>query len=131
MFEELAFKFGTFCCGTLRKKRKELPQNLMVDKHVWLQERGQAIFSKCLNLILYCWKDRKIIRLLSTIHGMTLSTCERSMKDPETATFAHKEISCPVAVRDYSKFMGGVDLADQLYSYYCKNSIKWTKKPFF
>ena len=105
----------------------------MVDKHVGLQERGQAIFSKCLNLILYCWRDRKIIRLLSTIHGTTLSTCERSMKDPETAKFARKEISCPVAVRDYSKFMGGVDLADQLYSYYCfgKKSRKWTKKIFF
>ena len=133
MFEELASKFGTFCCGTLRKNRKELPQNLMVDKHVGLQERGQAIFSKCLNLILYCWRDRKIIRLLSTIHGTTLSTCERSMKDRETAKFARKEISCPVAVRDYSKFMGGVDLADQLYSYYCfgKKSRKWTKKIFF
>ena len=54
------------------------------------------------------------------------------MKDPETAKFARKEISCPVAVRDYSKFMGGVDLADQLYSYYCfgKNIQKVDQENF-
>ena len=47
--------------------------------------------------------------------------------------FCRIDIPCPVAVRDYSKFMGGVDLADQMFQYYsfARKSRKWTKKLFW
>lgn len=55
------------------------------------------------------------------------------MKDPITGKFSKVEVSCPKAIKDYSANMGGVDLTDQLYNYYCfgRKSQKWTKKLFW
>ena len=133
MFEELAVKFKTFCCGTVRRNRKELPKDLMVKKHSSLQNRGEGICSQCVNLMLFVWKDRKIIHVLSTIHGTIMSTCQQTLRDDVSGKFCRKDIPCPVAVRDYSKFMGGVDLADQMFQYYsfARKSRKWTKKLFW
>lgn len=132
MFTDFACKFKTFCCGTLRLNRKDLPKSLMQKKQDNMKTRGTSRFSKSGNLILCLWKDRKVIRVLTTIHGTQLSTCKRRTKGKNGA-FERVEYSCPVAVRDYSKFMGGVDLSDQLFSYYCfaRKTQKWTRKMFF
>ena len=53
---------GTYACGTIRR-------NLMVKKHKGLANRGDTIFSKCGNMLLTCWRDRRIVHVLSTIHG--------------------------------------------------------------
>lgn len=47
--------------------------------------------------------------------------------------FERRNFDCPLAIHDYSRYMGGVDLADQLYKYYClqRKSSKWTKKLFW
>lgn len=132
MFSDFAMKFQTYCCGTLRLNRKELPKSLMQKKLPQLKTRGSAIFSKSAELVLALSFDRKIIRVFSSIHGTELSTCKRRTKG-KNGIFERVEYSCPVAVRDYSKYMGGVDLADQLYSYYsfARKSQKWTRKMFF
>lgn len=132
MFSDLARHFKTYCCGTIRLNRKYLPKDLMVRSHRSLNERGQSLFSISSELVLSVWKDRKLIHVLSSIHGTILSTCQRTMKDV-SGHFVRKEVSCPQAIRDYSRFMGGVDLSDQLYQYYCfgRKSRKWTKKLFW
>ena len=47
--------------------------------------------------------------------------------------FERKEIARPESVAEYSRFMSGVDLADQMFQYYSfgRKSRKWTKKLFF
>ena len=132
MFDTLATVYNTLCCGTIRKNRNELPKPLMVKSHPSLKERGQALFSKAANMVLSVWKDRRLVHVLSTIHGTIMGTCTRTMKN-EAGRFARSEIACPEAVLEYNKYMGGVDLADQLYAYYCfgRKSRKWTKKLFF
>ena len=72
------------------------------------------------------------MHVLSTIHGTIMGICTRTMKN-EAGRFARSEIACPEAVLEYNKYMGGVNLADQLYTYYCfgRKSRKWTKKLFF
>lgn len=133
MFKDFLNKYSTYCCGTLRKNRAFLPKNLMVSSHQELPERGSTIFSKCSDLLLTVWRDRKVIHILSSIHGSQMMTCTRNMKDKKSGKFSRAEIPIPISVKEYSKFMGGVDLTDQMTSYYsfARKSQKWTKKIFW
>lgn len=106
MFEDFAAKYGTLCCGTIRKNRKHLPKPLMVKKHPDLTQRGDAIFSKSTGLMLCVWMDRRLIHVISTIHGTIMRSCMRTMRQ-EDGKFARQEIGCPEIVREYSKYMGG------------------------
>ena len=131
IFETLA-RMTTYACGTLRINRTELPKNLMQKGHKDMKKKGDSIFSKCGNLLLTLWQDKKIIRVLSTFHGTEMSKTTRNLKDTE-GKFSRAEIPYPQSVKDYSKYMGGVDLADQMFSYYSfgRKSRKWTTKLFF
>jgi hypothetical protein len=53
------------------------------------------------------------ISRLSNYHGFDTVVVQRKQRDE---TYNGK--SCPKAMADYSKFMGGVDTANQLRSYY-------------
>ena len=123
---------GTYACGTIRRNRKGLPKALMVKKHKGLANRGDTIFSKCCNMLLTCWRDRRIVHVLSTIHGALMGVCRRTVKG-SAGHFERREIARPESVAEYSRFMGGVDLADQMFQYYSygRKSRKWTKKLFF
>ena len=130
MADTLATVYNTLCCGTIRKNRKEMPKYLMVNRS--LKERGQALFSKAANMVLSVWKDRRLVHVLFTIYGTIMGTCTRTMKN-EAGRFARLEIACLEAVLLYNKYMGIVDLADQLYTYYCfrRKSRKWTNNLFY
>ena len=119
----------TYACGTLRMNRTELPKSMMTKKHKELKNKGDCIFTKSNALLLSLWLDRKIIRILSSIHGTRMTTVKRTVRGSD-GKFVKTDIPCPVAVRDYCHYMGGVDLCDQLYSYYCfgRKSQKWTKE---
>ena len=60
------------------------------------------------------WKDKKNVEMLSTMCDpkKTVSV-ERRQKDGSKIT-----VSCPDAVVQYNKYMGGVDKGDQLRHYY-------------
>ena len=118
MFDTLAMVYNTLCCGTTHKKRKDLPKPLMVKSHPLLKKRGQTLFSKAANMELSVWKDRRLVHVLSTIHGTIMGTGTHTMKN-EAGRFARSEIASPEAVLEYNKCMVGVHLADQLYAYYC------------
>ena len=70
------------------------------------------------------WRDKRLVRMISTIHDATIVNTER--KDRKT----NMEIKKPYAVVQYNKFMKGVDRADQYFSYYSilRNAVKWSKK---
>ena len=60
------------------------------------------------------WQDTKPVVVLSTQHSPTdTTTVERKKNDGSTIT-----VSCPQAIADYNRHIGGVDLGDQYRGYY-------------
>jgi len=74
------------------------------------------------------WLDTKDVYLASNCFTNTVATVTRKQKDGTKLT-----VSCPEMTMFYNKFMGGVDLCDQLTSVYDHNrrSNKWWKKVFY
>ncbi len=69
------------------------------------------------NIIASAWLDRNTVNVMATGCDPTMTgTVLRRQKDG-----SRKEVSCPVAVVDYNKYMGGVDRGDQLRRYYQSN----------
>lgn len=60
------------------------------------------------------WHDNRLVYIMSTNTVPTAkTTCQRKKKDGTVEI-----IPIPKAISSYNKFMGGVDRADQLRSYY-------------
>ena len=57
------------------------------------------------------WYDNKDVFALSTLYSSTLTAVRRQV-DKEV-----KEVPCPEITADYNKFMGRVDLVDQMMCY--------------
>ena len=120
---------GLYGYGTVRN-RKGFPMNEL--KAVQTKQRGDiAWLSWNGSMLALKWKDRKEIFALSTIHFSPVPRPAPRVHDNEdgsdeegddvTVTRRVKErgqwrqltISCPHLIKDYNKFMGGVDLHDQ------------------
>lgn len=74
------------------------------------------------------WKDTKDVLVISNCHGKDMTTVTRTGKDG-----SKKDVACPQSIYFYNKFMGGVDLSDQLVSLYDMDikSQKWRKGVFY
>lgn len=72
--------------------------------------------------------DTREVSVCSTIHrAFDGDTVNRNVHDKETGNWQKKPITAPCCVMDYNKYMGGVDLSDQLLQYYSvhKRSNRW------
>ena len=78
---------------------------------------------QCDQLIVAIWRDKGKLNVtpLSTGHPPFIGNVSR-----RTGAVVNVG-SCPEPIIEYNKYMGGVDLADQLRSYYsmCRQSCKW------
>jgi hypothetical protein len=74
------------------------------------------------------WNDTKTFRVISNYHGSDLVEVQRKQKNG-----SNKMKTCPKAFADYGKYMGGVDTANQLRSYYERDrrSKKWWHRLFY
>ncbi|CAK9833144.1 Transposon Tf2-8 polyprotein [Anthophora retusa] len=115
--EEL-LKHKTNICGTIRANRG-LPICLksvtLKDKSMEFRRKGKILIQK--------WNTtKKVITMISTIHSANMVECVNKR--------TNKKGLKPICVRDYNKFMKGVDRADQYLSYYSilRKTKKWTKK---
>ena len=70
------------------------------------------------------WHDKRVVSVLSTIHGDKTVEVERRSR---RAVGGCEVVEKPEAVTEYNKYMGGVDRGDQLLSYYGfpHRTIKW------
>jgi len=86
-------------------------------------KKGQSAFRRKGDVMVQVWKDRRLVRMISTIHVATVVSTGR--KDRKT----NMEIKKSYAVVQYNKFMKGVDRADQYLSYYSvlRKTAKWSK----
>ena len=108
-------------CSTVRANRG-IPCDLeWEDKCL---KKGQSLFWWKGDIMVQVWKDKRLVQMKSVIHGATIVNTGR--KDRQK----RMEIMKPNAVIQYSKFMKGVDRADQYLSYYAvlRKTVKWSKK---
>ena len=105
---------GTYASGTVQMNRKGLPKEAKTHKLA----RGQSVFYQKpgTNVVLTTWRDKRQVSVLST--NQTDSTDENGK---------------PHSIIDYNMHMGGVDLNDQLCSYYRigRASHKWWRYIFW
>ena len=85
------------------------------------------------------WKDQNVVLFMSTVSDGIEKILRQRRRPPKTATNARtsrqifgdlstKELLIPRFIDDYNHYMGGVDQADQLKSYYTtqrKHSKNW------
>ena len=75
---------------------------------------------------------QKNVSVISTIHDSSTGTVQRNVPQPN-GQFQQQDIPCPQMVVDYTKYMGGVNRADQYIQYYVfqYKTLKWPKRIFF
>ena len=69
-------------------------------------KKGEFVSAKCEKLVALKWRDKCDVTLLTTIHSDEMQTVSRKG--------GLEYINKPTCVVEYNKFMGGVDLKDQL-----------------
>ncbi len=82
--------------------------------YIYIYIRGDNLTVQSDHITASAWLDRKMVNVMAT--GCDTSkdgTVLRCQNDG-----SHLEVSCPVAVVEYNKYMGGVDRGDQLRGYY-------------
>ncbi|KAJ8528668.1 hypothetical protein ON010_g14661 [Phytophthora cinnamomi] len=89
--------------------------------------RGTFTFSRSVavpTMVAFHWWDRKPVHYLCTGAVMAESSIGRNVKQVGAVT-----VPCPAPVTDYQRWMGGVDVHDQLrlQSYSLQTSTKFTK----
>lgn len=97
---DLLCKLKTDAAGTLRVNRKELPSDFKKMK----LRKGEFLVWYRNKLMLMKWADKRDVHLISTVHDKDMV---------EVPDRKGKMKFKPTLVVDYSKGMGGVDLADQ------------------
>ena len=121
-------KENIYACGTIRKKRKHEPKEI-VNKNDKMQ-RGTSVWKISKEGIIYVkWMDNKPVLFSSNFHHPNEEqTIKRKQKDG-----SEKEITCLQLVKDYNTHMGYVDQSDMFLSFYKVNrkSRKWWHRLFW
>jgi hypothetical protein len=117
--------------GTIRVNRFKNPP-FKTDKEMKKEGRGASdhVASRDGKVILYKWLDTKFVYLASNTYSSSkLNKVDRFCKAENKSI----EISQPDIISKYNSGMGGVDLLDQLISYYRIHikSRKWTLRLIF
>ena len=103
---------NTYACGTIRTNRKQYPAE--ISEEAKRLTRGGSVFRQSGNLVATAWKDNKVVNIVSTLADPSEhTTVDRQQKDGTQVA-----VSCPMCVALYNKYMGGVDLGDQLRGSY-------------
>ncbi|XP_071397591.1 piggyBac transposable element-derived protein 4-like [Centroberyx affinis] len=114
-------------CRTHREKRKgypvtkvnDMPRNAEKGTMKWIRE-GQMLYLK--------WMDSREVKIRSSFHtAFQGDTIVRNMRNTDGTWSPRRPV--PTAVKDYNKFIGGVDLSDALLKYYSirRKTVKWYK----
>ena len=116
---------GVRACGTIRANRKFVPKNLQRDKAM---VRGDYDHRVANGIAYFKWMDSKPVTVVSNFHGTGSTNIMRRLGDS-----SKKEFKCPLAVKEYNMYMGGVDQADFKCAVNGRNrkSTKWWHRIFF
>lgn len=106
--------------GTVMMNRRGLPIEVKQKK----LKVGEVIAMHNDYASVLAWKDKRVVHMLSTVYDDSVTNTRRR---------TGQEVSKPVVVMEYTKHMGGVDLADHYATSYNFNrkTSKWWRKMFF
>lgn len=105
----------TDLCGTLRKNRKNIPL-LVKNKKL---KRGEQIAAQKNHVTILKWKDKRDVLMVSTCHA-----------DEQTMSSGRNPRPKPNMILEYNDRKKGIDLSDELASYYSpiRKTMTWYKK---
>ena len=114
---------NTEYCGTMRPNRKHVPIAVK-DAKLKKEETISAVNQDGIRIMNY--KDKKNVLMVSTFHGSDLKCTGKK-------NCAGNDILKPAVILDYNRVKGGIDLSDQMISYYspARKSVKWYRKILF
>ena len=104
---------GVFCRGTIRSSRKFVPKSILfTPAEVRQLPRGtqRCVVNEDHQMLAIGWIDNKAVHFVSTADTTTTVVVTRRAGSKKL------DISAPVAIKNYNKFMGGVDRHDRLRS---------------
>ena len=137
LFQELQ-QIGILATGTLIKNRRGIPASVKNLRDALSRSdvpRGTGYYIKDSqsNLTYVCWKDNKCVTVVSTAHpGSADGTAQRRIKDT-TGVSIVADVPQPSPIKEYNKYMGGVDKSDQYIQYHrvLRQTKKYWKTMFF
>ena len=111
---------GFEACGTASNNRKGMPEEIKVK-----MKKGEIKMASLEGGILAIkWMDKRAVTLITTKHDAGVIHKEHRSRH---AVGGVEDVVKPQAIEQYNYFMGGVDKADQLPSYYgfSHRTVKW------
>ncbi|KAJ8968760.1 hypothetical protein NQ314_002133 [Rhamnusium bicolor] len=111
---------NTYCTGTLRAGRQETPQEVSKAK----LKTDESVHRYGGNVCVGKWKDKREVLYITTEHENNFE---------EGTSRSGKKKMKPIPIAQYNKYMSGIDLQDQMLSYYLthRKTILWYKKVGF
>ena len=140
--EEVEEKSGT----TMQRQRAKKEQNRGMDRCLSeikirytvqvLQGTEYAMVSKDNEVFQVAWKDQAMVLFMSTVMDSSKQVIRQRRRPTQTSTNARtsrmvfgdavvKDLAIPNYIDMYNHFMNGVDVADQLRSYYNTQKSHW------
>ena len=125
LFLELETK-EILACGTIKANRKGFANDIVLTRAMERRmNRGDYIWRSHGRLVAMAQFDKRAVYLISTIHPPESTVIQR-----RGAEVPREPVPCPPAKSAYQKYMGGVDLADQIlqsFSVIRKSNKAWKK----
>lgn len=115
----------TYMVGTIRANRKRLPSEFMAQKLDLAEAKGV----QCQHGVkIVRWKGSKIVNMITTDPHHSGAIMDIGRK-----RFNGESVLKPDVIFDYNQGKKGVDVADQLNSYYSslRKTVKWNRKVAF
>ena len=122
----MLYEKGCGSCGSVRFNRKGIPK-LFKDNSI-KKSKVTTYQDEC--ILGLKWMDKRPVAVLSTIHDDFMLEKRRGTKSCDGGV---EVVRKPTVIEEYNSYMGDVDRADQLVTYYeyPHHSKKWWKRVFF
>ncbi|KAL4098418.1 hypothetical protein QTP88_023037 [Uroleucon formosanum] len=113
----------THMVGTLRKNAKGFPKDITNAKIKKGEIKGKEDDK---GVVVSIWKDKRDVRMVSTKHGIEMISTGKTSRNGDV-------IKKPEAIIFYNKNKQGIDVSDQMTSYFTplRKTIRWYHKVAF